>query len=52
MLKRHKLASPTRARVHDLRHTVASHLIIEVKLDVAHVSGILGHARPSITLDT
>jgi integrase len=41
-----------RLRVHDLRHTFASQLIIELKLDVAHVSRILGHARPSITLDT
>ena len=39
-------------RFHDLRHTFASHLIIDLKLDVAHVSRILGHARPSITLDT
>jgi integrase len=41
-----------RLRVHDLRHTFASHLIIELRLDVAQVSRILGHARPSITLDT
>jgi integrase len=34
------------------RYTFASHLIIDLKLDVAHVSRILGHARPSITLDT
>jgi integrase len=39
-------------RVHDLRHTFASHLIVDLKLDVAQVSRILGHARPSITLDT
>jgi integrase len=39
-------------RVHDLRHTFASHLIVDLRLDVAHVSRILGHARPSITLDT
>jgi integrase len=38
--------------VHDLRHTFASHLIVDLKLDVAQVSRILGHARPSITLDT
>jgi integrase len=38
-------------RFHDLRHTFASHLIIDVKLDVAHVSRILGHTRPSVTLD-
>jgi integrase len=40
-----------RLRIHDLRHTFASHLIIDLKLDIAHVSRILGHARPSITLD-
>jgi integrase len=39
-------------RVHDLRHTFASHLIIDLRLDPAQVSRILGHARPSITLDT
>ena len=39
-------------RVHDLRHTFASHLIVDLKLDVAQVSRVLGHARPSITLDT
>jgi integrase len=41
-----------RLRVHDLRHTFASHLIIDLRLDIAQVSSILGHARPSITLDT
>jgi integrase len=41
-----------RLRLHDLRHTFASHLIIDLKLDIPHVSRILGHARPSITLDT
>lgn len=41
-----------RLRLHDLRHTFASHLIVDLRLDVAHVSRILGHARPSITLDT
>jgi len=39
-------------RVHDLRHTFASHLIVDLRLDIAQVSRILGHARPSITLDT
>lgn len=39
-------------RLHDLRHTFASHLIVDLRLDVAQVSRILGHARPSITLDT
>ena len=41
-----------RLRVHDLRHTFASHLIVDLRLDVAQVSRILGHARPSITLDS
>ncbi len=41
-----------RLRVHDLRHTFASHLIVDLGLDVAQVSRILGHARASITLDT
>jgi hypothetical protein len=41
-----------RVRFHDLRHTFASNLIIDVRLDVAQVSRILGHARISITLDT
>ena len=40
-----------RLRVHDLRHTFASHLIVDLGVDVAQVSRILGHARPSITLD-
>ena len=31
-------------RFHDLRHTFASHLIIDLRLDVAQVSRILGHA--------
>ena len=39
-------------RLHDLRHTFASHLIVDLRLDVAQVSRILGHARASITLDT
>lgn len=38
-------------RYHDLRHAFASHLIIDLGLDVAHVSRILGHARITITLD-
>jgi integrase len=38
-------------RFHDLRHTFASHLIVDLGLDVARVSRILGHARTTITLD-
>ena len=37
-------------RFHDLRHAFASHLIIDLGLDVAQVSRILGHASPTITL--
>ena len=37
--------------MHDLRHTFASHLILDLKLDVVTVSRQLGHARPSITSD-
>ncbi len=38
-------------RFHDLRHTFASHLILDLGLDVVQVSRILGHARVTITLD-
>jgi integrase len=38
-------------RFHDLRHTFASHLIVDLELDVTRVSRILGHARITITLD-
>jgi integrase len=38
-------------RFHDLRHTFANHLIVDLRLDVCQVSRILGHARTAITLD-
>ena len=38
-------------RFHALRHTFASHLIIDLRLDVAQVSRILGHASVTTTLD-
>jgi len=38
-------------RFHDLRHAFASHLIVDLGLDVAQVSRILGHASPTITLN-
>lgn len=38
-------------RFHDLRHTFASHLIVDLGLDVAQVSRILRHASITITLD-
>ncbi len=44
--------SGRQVRFHDLRHTFASHLIIDIRLDVVQVSHILGHARTSMTLDT
>jgi len=39
-------------RFHDLRHTFARHLIVDLGLDVAQVSRILGHSRITVTLDT
>jgi integrase len=38
-------------RFHDLRHTFASHLIVDLQLDPAQVSRILGHAGTTITLN-
>jgi integrase len=38
-------------RFHDLRHTFASHLIVDLRLDVAQVSRILGHAQITTTLN-
>jgi len=37
---------------HDFRHTYASHLIIDLRLDVVQVQRQLGHAKASITSDT
>jgi integrase len=37
--------------LHDLRDTFASHLILDLKLDVVQVSRQLGHSSPSVTLD-
>jgi integrase len=39
-----------RRHKHDLRHSFASHLILDLGLDVAQTSRILGHASPTITL--
>jgi hypothetical protein len=36
---------------YDLRHTFASHLVIDLGLDVAQVSRILGHASVTTTLN-
>lgn len=38
-------------RFHDLRHTFASHMIIDGETSVPEVSRILGHAHKSTTLD-
>jgi integrase len=40
-----------RLSMHDLRHTFASHLILDLKLDIVTVSRQLGHSRPSVTSD-
>lgn len=42
--------APLPLRFHHLRHTFASHLIIDLGLDVVQVSRILGHASASTTL--
>jgi integrase len=54
LLDQHRLTEPRHpaVRFHDLRHTFASHLIVDLGLDSAQVSRILGHARITITLDT
>jgi len=44
-------AGGARLRFHDLRHTFASHLTIDLGLDVVQVSRMLGHASPSTTLN-
>jgi integrase len=41
-----------RVGFHTLRHGFASTLIVELRLDPVQVSRQLGHAAPSITLDT
>jgi integrase len=38
-------------RFHDLRHTFASYLIVDLERDVTLVSRLMGHARVTITLD-
>ena len=38
--------------MHDLRHTFASYLILELGFDATRVAEQLGHARASFTLDT
>ncbi len=41
-----------RLTMRSLRDTFASHLILDLKLDVVQVSRLLGHAKPSITANT
>jgi integrase len=38
--------------MHSLRDTFASHLILDLALDVVQVSRQLGHSKPSITANT
>jgi len=47
-----KRGGVTAVGFHLLRHGFASYLIVDLGLDVVQVSRQLGHARPSITLDT
>jgi Phage integrase family len=47
---RHRGRRLAAAPLHDLRHTFASHLIVDLGLDVAQVSRILGHAQITTTL--
>jgi integrase len=53
-VKRARLDDPARPRItmHSLRDTFASHLILELGLDVVQVSKQLGHSKPSITANT
>ncbi len=44
-------ADGERLHFHDLRHTFASHLIVDLGLDVVQVSRLMGHASPSTTLN-
>lgn len=45
-----RLAGLPKIRIHDLRHTAAS-LLLNHKVPVIVVSNMLGHSRPSVTLD-
>jgi site-specific recombinase XerD len=44
-------ADGERLRFHDLRHTFASYMIVDLVLDVVQASRILGHASTRTTLD-
>jgi integrase len=45
-----ELAGLPKMRFHDLRHTAAS-LLLNNKVPVIVVSSMLGHSKPSVTLD-
>jgi integrase len=53
-IKRAGLDDPARPKItmHSLRDTFASHLILDLGLDVVQVSRQLGHSKPSITANT
>jgi integrase len=51
-VERARLNGEGKLTMHALRDTFASHLILDLGLDVVQVSRQLGHARPSITSDT
>lgn len=46
-----KVAEISSLRLHDARHTAATHLLV-AGVDVRSVSGILGHASATTTLST
>ena len=50
---RAKLDTPGSPRLdlHCLRHTFASHAILDLGIDPVSVSRMLGHSRPSVTVD-
>lgn len=52
MIRGAKLSGVKKIRVHDLRHSQASLLISELKVDPLEASRRLGHSKPSITLNT
>jgi integrase len=53
-IKRAGLDDPAQPKItmHSLRDTFASHLILDLALDVVQVSRQLGHSKPSITANT
>jgi integrase len=53
-IERARLDDPAQPKItmHSLRDTFASHLILDLGLDVVQVSRQLGHSKPSITANT